>query len=375
MSDATVEGPVNLEKDPDRGLRLSQDEINAIYEARIKPTLVGEPRDAPVVLWIGGPTGGGKTSLTTVVARDLGLGDAVQIDGDDLLPQHPQYARLQRENDVTAAARISKQLGGAWWDMAFKDALESRVDIVIGAPLGGPDWAAARMQDCMDAGYRVEVGFMGTDDARARLGVVDRYAEAHHPEAGQYGRWVEERWQQFTYDGVLDTADRIEAERLADALHVLRRGEGIISTRTWTPEAGWSGDATTRELLEGERARTWTKDEAAHFRTRSDVLETDRARLPAEIQPAFEEAVRRGEPRLREAEAYAPDTSQPALEAAVPAWRIAADEAFAALDAATAVVDELERHDAAPPDLDIDDGFEVAPPVVDREHLTGEPEL
>ena len=274
--------------DPDRAAyALNPEQLRHIFDTQIAPTLTGTPSDQPTLVLIGGQPGSGKTTIQSAVVALLGRDRAVPLDGDDLLDFHPDYQRLTREDDLNASVLVS-DAAEEWWVMAVEHIRRERLDVVITVPFGNADWAGDRMIDFRDAGYRVEVAFVAVHEARSLLSVVDRYQREHDTNGA--GRWVKPEHHDRSYAGVLATADRVDAERLADTVLVVRRGGDVVHSNQRTAD-GWERPPGIRQAIEAERARPWTAAETTDFHDRAAALAT---RVSEVIAPALQAAVARG---------------------------------------------------------------------------------
>ncbi|MFF7995120.1 zeta toxin family protein [Kitasatospora xanthocidica] len=263
-------------------------ELALRFNELIRPTLTGQPRDTPVVLFIGGQPGAGKTTVQSAVLGRMGRKQAFPLDGDDLVALHPNYRQLQRANDMAAAYRASEDVG-SWWPRAARLLRMQRLDVAVSAPLAGWEWANARFADFKRAGYRTEVAFVPTPEARSLQGIADRYQQARRPEVDRWGRWVLPEGHDIAYRGVLDTVDRIDAAVAVDAVHVVRR-DGVIIHSNESVDGRWALGVATRQVIEGERSRVWTEAESGDFLHKQGSL---RERTSPEWVPLLDEIDRR----------------------------------------------------------------------------------
>jgi len=243
---------------------LSIEESRRIFEEQIRPSLTGVARERPTVVFVAGQPGAGKTSLQSAFLARLGNDEAVALDSDDLLAYHPRYLLFSLLAD-RAAATLCEHDATRWREMAVDHVRHERLDVVYCNPFGRAGWAGDRMLDFRDAGYRVEIAFVAVHEAQSLLGMVDRY-ESQRATNG-FGRWVDPKAHDFIYSGVLRTADRADAERLADAVYVVRRG-GHITYSNQLVDGEWAHPPRTRSAIETERSRAWTDPERDHFRHR-----------------------------------------------------------------------------------------------------------
>ena len=165
---------------------------------------------------------------------------------------------------------------------------EQRLSAVISAPLAGADWAADRFADFREAGYRVEYVFLAVHEARSSLAVLDRY-QWERDQFG-FGRLVPPGIHDKAYSGVLGTVDRVEAERLVDAVYVVRRGGEILYRNSVDHTGMWREPPGLRQAIEKERSRPWTDEERDHFHERAAATAD---RIADDLKPALADAVRR----------------------------------------------------------------------------------
>ncbi|MFD1084206.1 zeta toxin family protein [Micromonospora andamanensis] len=267
--------------------QLSEEELRSIFEEQIRPGYTGTSRDNPVVVFIAGQPGAGKTTVESQVLRHLGREDAVAVDGDELFLYHPDYDGLAAENDQTVRSLLTSAADD-WWMMLAEHIREQRFDVVISAPLAGADWAAARFADFRHAGYRLEYVFVAVHEARSLLAVLDRYQQER--DASGVGRFVRPEIHDKAYAAVLGTVDRLEAERLVDAVYVLRRGGEVVYHNSLDDAGNWREPAGLRRAIEQERSRPWTDEERDHFHRRAQATAE---RISEHLRPALDEAARR----------------------------------------------------------------------------------
>lgn len=288
--------------DDDAHLAMSGEELDDLFTKRIEPTLHAPKQAHPVVTVVNGPAGAGKTTVTSAVMRDLDRTDAAVIEGDDLLAFHPQYHAAVRENDLTGAGRISESLGVAWTKAAYRSVREQRSHAFLVGLFPNVGSLLTLLRPWRDVGYRTEVVLVGTDEARAILGTVDRYARNHHPELDRYSRWPDLHHQIHDRPKHVRLAEDIDRAGGVDAVHIARRGEGIVWSKERNPDGSWSSDPSVREAFEAERGRLWTPAEAADVRDRLAALHAEAQRLPQPVREALDHAAGLARPPLARAE-------------------------------------------------------------------------
>jgi predicted ABC-type ATPase len=213
-------------------------------------------------LFIAGQPGAGKTTMQAAAMERLGLKDAYVLDHDELLDQHPDYASSAFENDYTAAGKHSEDVS-AWRGWALHDVQDLQMDVVVPYPIFGQG-DLDLVKQFQEKGYRVEVAFAAVHEAQSQLGIMERFNDGRQ-EVG-YGRWIDA----YVHDGIsrdmLPAADAIEAQGLADAVHVYRRGEAEPIFTNERKNGVWSHQpGSSRWAIETERNRPWTDREVGHF--------------------------------------------------------------------------------------------------------------
>lgn len=246
--------------------RLSQEKLGEFYLRRIRGGLLKHGRSMPwrqpTVLFIAGQPGAGKTTMQAAAIDRLGMKNAYVLDHDELLEKHPNYASGALENDYTASG-IYGQDAAIWRGWALQDVQARRMDVVVPYPISG-QYDLDLMRQFQERGYRVEVAFAAVHEAQSQLGIMERFTDGRQ-EAG-YGRWIGAEQHDQIYREMLGTADAIEAQGLADAVHVYRRGEAEPVFTNERQNGVWRHPlGSSRWAIESERNRPWTDREANHF--------------------------------------------------------------------------------------------------------------
>jgi hypothetical protein len=245
--------------DADR-YRLSEDEHQAIFDRRIKPEIFATAKtvDRPVAVIFGGQPGSGKSAAVDAAVQSLaGRGGAVQVIGDDLRPYHPAYASLMQRDDKTAAFYTDRD-SGRWVEKSIAYAKEHRLNLVIEGTMRSPAVVADTMKGLRQAGYEIDARALAVNELLSWQGVMQRY-EAQKQDRGA-GRMTAPHSHRDAYNGMPDTLERIERERLADRVTVYRRGgQAIYSNELRNGQ--WKQEPQARQVLEAERARPLTLPE------------------------------------------------------------------------------------------------------------------
>jgi predicted ABC-type ATPase len=244
---------------------LSQEQLSAHYFQRIQRGIrrrLSLPGRQPRVLFIAGQPGAGKTTMQAAAIERLGLKKAYVLDHDELLDQHPNYASAALENDY-AANSVCDEDAATWRVWALQDVQARRMDVVVPFPISGQH-DLDLLKQFQDKGYRVEVAFAAVHEAQSQLGLMERFIDSRQ-EVG-YGRWISGEQHDQIYRDMLGTADAIEAQELAGAVHVYRRGESEPIFTNERTRGGWRHPSgSSRQAIETERNRPWTDREVNHF--------------------------------------------------------------------------------------------------------------
>lgn len=240
--------------DPDESsdLPLSSGRLAEIFADKIVPAeLSAEPSPDPMAVMFAGQTGAGKSTIATAVAADLRLaGRAVTISTDAFRAHHPALPGLMR-TDVERANPLTDPDARAWVGMAVAHAVRHRYDVLYDGTLSRPQAARESARTFRDGGYRVAVVFVATPAAYSRLGILQRYQD-QRTKAGQ-GRYVHNHDE--TYRGVLETADVVDAECLADEVRVYARGGRLLYDNVLDADGAWRDGPGIRAAIEAERHR------------------------------------------------------------------------------------------------------------------------
>lgn len=245
---------------------LSADEGRRIFRERIVPDLLDgrKPLARPTVVFLMGQQGAGKSRVASMVADVLSKrGGFADLDSDLYKPYHPQHDELMSRDDRLMAAYIGPD-SWAWLAQAHEYARTEKINVL--KPETGQDsrGAVTYMRAYRDAGYRVEIMATAVPAAMSNQGIISRYHQQVVDRG--HGRLTVQANADRAYTGLLDLADVIDRERLADEVGVFRRGEATPQYSNSLTSAGqWRAAPGLRAAIDGERVRPWTAEETADF--------------------------------------------------------------------------------------------------------------
>ncbi|MGL5866304.1 MAG: zeta toxin family protein [Dermatophilaceae bacterium] len=138
----------------------SEAESQRIFEEEIVPDeMAGSvTAEQPVVLFVAGQPGAGKTRTTDdAIAAFDGTGEGVVVvNSDTYKPYHPKWSELLAADDVTAAlyTRLDDR---RWMQQAYDWAAVNRRNVIVETTMQGPDVFEDPVAQFRGTGYRVEV--------------------------------------------------------------------------------------------------------------------------------------------------------------------------------------------------------------------------
>ncbi|MFD5557641.1 zeta toxin family protein [Streptomyces sp. NPDC127068] len=243
--------------------RLSAEEHRWIFDTLIAPSLLEDitPQERPVVVYVMGQPGSGKTTAARVLRRAL-RGRPTRISGDFFKASHPDYYDLLREEPRTAGERIRADYR-AWQALAEAAVRERRGDVTIeiapGSAAGFVEGAVAYRR----AGYRVELVVLAVRAADSRQGTAVRCADVNR--LGGHGRFTTVAGHDRHFAVLADAVAAAEREAVADSVMVWGRDGTVLYRNDRTPRGSWARLARAVGVLLAEQRRPYTFPEAARF--------------------------------------------------------------------------------------------------------------
>ncbi|MDQ0847533.1 zeta toxin family protein [Streptomyces sp. V1I6] len=260
---------------PQESYRLSETENRRIFAEFIVPDLLAgrASQEMPITVVLLGQQGAGKTRISQAVAQRLDdRGGFVDLDSDLYKPYHPAYAELMMLDDQQMALHVGPD-AREWTHQARAYAQEHGLNVLAHDTAGDPRFSADLLSGYREARSRVEVVALGVPRALSDQGVLNRYYEQVQ-DRGQ-GRLSVPEKVEAAYTGMLAYAEIVDAERLADAVSVYRRGESKPRYTNVLDESGsWAHPPRFRQALREARNTPWSAQETADFLRVQDKLKT-----------------------------------------------------------------------------------------------------
>ncbi len=219
-------------------------------------------QERPVVVFVAGPPGAGKSTVAELVQEALARrGGAVRIGSDLYKPLHPAYAALLAADDRRAGVAVRTDTR-RWQEGVEAYVRRHRLDAVVETALADADAFRAAAAAYRAAGHRIEVAVLAVPEAVSQLSVLERYVG--QVEAAGAGRYVSFGNHDLCSRALLGTLRVIEAEGLADRITVFRRDREVLASTELNGAArGGEGAAAA---VAAERLRPWTARETQRFR-------------------------------------------------------------------------------------------------------------
>jgi predicted ABC-type ATPase len=241
--------------------RLSADEHEFIYDHVIVNMMLGQvsAQERPVVVYVAGPPGAGKTRAALLVRRTLP--GAVHLSGDDFKVLHPDYLDLLRTDPRNASRKIRADYR-AWQAKAEAYMRERRGTLVIETtPTDSASFAAAALT-FRQAGHRVELLVLAVRGADSRQGTAQRYAAVTRH--GVPTRFTSAAGHDAHFAVLPDVVAAAQELAVVDQVTVMRRDGTAVYRGEPTAQEGPHRRGAALALL-AEQSRPYTEQEAARF--------------------------------------------------------------------------------------------------------------
>jgi hypothetical protein len=327
--------------------QLTESEHERIFRTRILPVVfarAGRAERAHAIVFGGQPGAGKSAALDAGRDRFSRTEGVVQILGDDLRAFHPEYDRLMSLDDRTAAFYTDRDSAG-WIEKSIEVAAAMGCNVLIEGTMRDSEKVAQTLALFRRAGYVTEAHALAVPAVLSRQGILERY-EAQKADRG-YGRLTTPMAHDLAYEGMPVTLARIERERLAGRVVVLRRG-GHVLYENELGQGAWRHPPAAVDALLRERERPLELGELETFFRRYELLE-QRMGSPARLATTGElEAVRALRAQARRGYAAAVLAQLPPAEGTIRCPEL--EGAYRALNAATICLERRRARGEIPAD-------------------------
>lgn len=246
---------------------LAEEEHRDRLERLIVPAATADAveQDQPVVVFVVGQPGAGKTLLADLVQAALDRrGGAVRVGRDLYKKAHPRYAGLLAEDVRTAGVKVRPDTR-RWQDEVEERVRAGRWDAVVETALADIQEFRATAGAYRKARHRIEVIALATQEALSQLGLVDRLLRG-----GPYVSWENHDSCARALPGNLAA---VEAEGLADRVMLVNREMRVLYDNELVG-GEWCHRPAAGQTVTDTWARWWSAQETAVFRR--ELAATDR---------------------------------------------------------------------------------------------------
>lgn len=241
--------------------QLNREEHKWIYDELILPSLGPiTPQDQPVVIYVMGQPGAGKTRIARMILSSLRK--PVHITGEIFKTAHPDYLQLLREEPRTASERIRADYR-AWQARAEAHVRAGRGDMVVEITPESAVQFVARAAVDRQAGYRVGLAVLAVREADSRQGTATRYAQVS--QLGAPPRFTAAAGHRACFAILPETVALAEQMSVVDEVVVMRRDAHPLYHNHQNDQGLWARRRAADLALVAEHYRPYTDEEAAQF--------------------------------------------------------------------------------------------------------------
>lgn len=223
-----------------------------------------EPQRQPIAIVTGGQPGSGKSGLASAAGTELAArGGFVVVDADKLRPFHPDFQKLLKEDDRTAA-NLTHPDSGTWAGRLMRDAVAGRRNLIIDQTTRDPEALEKISRDLRGAGYRIELRMMAVNEAVSEQRIYTRYEE-QKAQSGM-GRFSTKDKHDEAFAGIPKALEAAESRRLVDAVKIYDKDHNeLYANRLKGPGRDWEQPAGGVKALQDERGRPMTLAEKSQL--------------------------------------------------------------------------------------------------------------
>ena len=258
---------------------LIDEKNQTIFATRIwsKVSLFSVPVSSPRAIFLGGQSGGGKSSIAKHHLTEFrSVSGAVVVNSDALREYHPQFSQLQRTNPNQASFLVNPDTI-KWQQQLIAATVDSSRNLILDGTLGGdPDRILQTIKDLFDKGYSIQLGILAVPALLSRLGIYERY-ETQIVLKG-IGCWVGMETHDRLYEEIPRTITLLEASACVDRIHIYGRSTSSngppLLYENWVEAGHWHTTPRAANILTECRNRPWSLVEQKAYQTALSWLKT-----------------------------------------------------------------------------------------------------
>lgn len=212
---------------------LTSEENKKVFDETIALNLYHDivAADDPMALFFRAQPGAGKTNAQARVVDTLrtesGTNTVMGIDIDGFRSFHPDYARLQQEDEASAAFYTDLDCG-AWTERAIALSMEMRSHVTLEGTLRSEKPTLQTAQEYTDRGMPSELYLLAVHELTSRSRIFQRYIEQLRARGS--GRYTLREAHDVAYEALPDTARKTVESGLFRKVHIIDREGDIVET-------------------------------------------------------------------------------------------------------------------------------------------------
>ena len=182
-----------------------------------------QPSDRPFAVIVFGQPGAGKSGLMGYSSTQFP--SAVALDIDDLRTYHPKAEEVKQKHPQIYEA-VTGKFATDMMHILTPVLIDKKYNLVLHKTRGDDLVINDTIIPLQNEGYDVVLRVMAVHELESKLSALKRSLD----QRDRFGvcRWVEIPYHNRQYNGVVDISQRIEDEKIADAVEVYVRGEEMF---------------------------------------------------------------------------------------------------------------------------------------------------
>ena len=196
----------------------AQAELIHQINTRDKNVTMGKPF-AVIVL---GQPGAGKSGVMTYTSQQFP--SAISLDIDDFRQYCPRYDELKNE-DPRVFETVTGEFARAMIHRLTPRFINEKYNVVFHKTRGDEAVIYDTIEPLREHGYDILFRVMAVHELESKMSALERSLKQFQNLG--FCRWVEQKYHNTHYAGVVDLSEKFEREKLADVEEVFIRGERI----------------------------------------------------------------------------------------------------------------------------------------------------
>ncbi|MBO5477009.1 MAG: zeta toxin family protein [Clostridia bacterium] len=207
--------------------KLTNEEHEQIYKYIEEQTFLNKVcSEKPVAIILGGQPGAGKSFLIKEAKKDFLDKDIVVINGDEYRRWHPRSKEILNSDEEKYAFYTDPDVR-EWTSNLFEKAIKNKYNIIFEGTMR-TNRICDTIKRLKEEGFIVKIKVLAVHEIDSRISTIERYESQLNYEG--HGRKTPVDSHINAYNGMINTLEDIEAERMFDTLEILtRKGECVYS--------------------------------------------------------------------------------------------------------------------------------------------------